>query len=83
MNSNAIAFGIPGLLVCIAALLWLRPRFSRRRKVRRFRKDLAHVDLMAIAWSQAMREHRPFDDGLHSHRPRRRKSREPEGDVPA
>jgi len=67
----------------VAVLLWLRPRFSRRRKVRRFRKDLAHLDLMAIAWTQAIRECRPFDDLHTPPRQRRRRHPEPEGDVPA
>jgi hypothetical protein len=82
LNSNAIAFAISGALLLVAALLWLRPRIGRRRQVRRFRKDLAHVDLMTVAWAQSMRDQHPSDD-FWTPRPERRKDPEPDGDVPA
>ena len=82
MNSYAIAIGVPGLLVLLAVLLWCRPTIRRRRQVRRVRKDLAHVDLMAAAWSQSVTDFRPFDDPPSS-RHHRRRHRHPEGDGPA
>lgn len=62
MNSYAVAFGILGLGVFLAVLLWSLPRLRQRRQVRRFRKQLAHVDLLTVAWSHSLRESEPSDD---------------------
>ena len=37
----------------LATLLWLAPRFRQRLTVRSFRKALANVDLVALAWAQS------------------------------
>ncbi|MDQ3979837.1 MAG: hypothetical protein M3314_09820 [Actinomycetota bacterium] len=52
MNSYALAFGILGGGVVLAALLWLAPRFRQRSTVRKFRKALDQIDLVALSWSQ-------------------------------
>ena len=82
MNLLVVGIGIPALLVCLAVLLWLRPRINRQRAVRRFRKDLSHVDLVTVAWSQSLNDDHPLDD-LWPPRSRRRRDRHWEGDVPA
>ena len=81
MNSYALAFGILGGGVVLAALLWLAPRFRQRRTVRTFRKALNHIDLVALSWSQVL----PEDDRddlrttpPESRPPRRRRDEHPD-----
>ncbi|MFN2503403.1 MAG: hypothetical protein ABR540_04075 [Acidimicrobiales bacterium] len=77
MNSYAMAFGILGSGVVIAALLWSVPLLRRRTQVRRFRQSLDHVDAVVMGWTQAVREGQPFDgfpDSFPSPRRRRRLS---------
>lgn len=62
VNSYAMAFGILGGGVLLAVILWSVPLLRRRRQVRRFRKALDHVDVVTMAWSQSLRQDRPFDD---------------------
>ena len=62
MNSYTVAFGILGLGVFLAALMWSVPLVKRNRQVRRFRQALAHVDAVAISWSHALRQDRPSTD---------------------
>ena len=45
----------------LAAILWSIPHLRRRAAVRRFRKALAHVDVVAMSWSQGLR-HQQSDD---------------------
>ena len=82
MDFMVVGIGLPALLVLLAVLLWLRPRVAGHRVVRRFRRELAHVDLMTVVWSQAFHGDVPMDD-LWSTRPKRRRHRDREGDVPA
>jgi hypothetical protein len=58
LNSYEVAFGILGLGVFLAVLLWSIPHLRRHRQVRSFRKALTHVDVVTLAWSQAVREDR-------------------------
>ena len=62
MNSYALAFGILGGGVVLAAILWLAPRFRQRMAVRRFRKSLDRIDLVTLSWSESLRSGDP--DGL-------------------
>ena len=62
MNSYTVAFGILGLGVFLAVLMWSIPLLKRRRQVRRFRHALAHLDTVAGAWSHAFRQDRPPTD---------------------
>ncbi len=79
MNSYTVAFGILGLGVFLAGLLWSIPLLRRRRQVRQFRKALTHVDTVALAWSHQLRQDgRPtdlptslHDDGRLRRHPRR------------
>ena len=62
MNSYTVAFGILGLGVFLAALMWSVPLVKRNRQVRRFRQALTHLDTVANAWSHALRHDRPSGD---------------------
>ena len=57
-----MAFGILGGGVFLALVLWSVPLLRRRANVRRFRKALDHVDLVAMTWSQRLRSDDPYDD---------------------
>ncbi len=56
MNSYTVAFGILGLGVFLAGLLWSIPVLRRRRQVRQFRRALTHIDTVALAWSHQLRQ---------------------------
>jgi hypothetical protein len=75
LNSYALAFGILGGGVVLAAFLWLLPRFRLRLAVRRFRRALDGIEVVAMLWSQGVR-HEPGDDlratPPEGHRTRRR-----------
>ncbi len=58
MNSYTLAFGILATGVLLALVLWSVPILRRRRAVVRFRKELNHVDVVALAWSQLLRQGR-------------------------
>jgi hypothetical protein len=77
LNSYALAFGILGGGVVLAALLWAIPRaiprLRRRTAVRRFRKALAHIDVVAMSWAQGGR-HQQTDD-LRTASPEERRNR--------
>ena len=76
LNSYTVAFGILGLGVFLAVLMWSVPLIKRNRQVRRFRGALAHLDTVAAGWSHACREDRPGTDDLRfSDAPRRRNPR--------
>lgn len=62
MNSYPMAFGILGLGISLAVLLWSRPRLCRHRQVRRFRRELVHVDMVSRWWSQTLRYQEPSDE---------------------
>ena len=62
MNSYATAFGILGTGIVLAALLWSRPRIHRYRQVRRFRRDLVHIDIVSRSWSWSLRHRAPYDE---------------------
>lgn len=62
LNSYAVAFGILGVGLVVAALLWIRPCIRRHRQVRRFRKELVHVDVVSLSWSHSLRTREPSDD---------------------
>jgi hypothetical protein len=88
LNSYAIAFGILGLGISVAVLLWSRPRIGRLRQVRRFRRELAHVDVVSRWWSQSLRNQIPSDDVptplpelRRTKRGQRRNGRAGEGDA--
>ncbi len=62
MNSYTVAFGILGLGVFLAGLLWSIPVLRRRRQVGQFRKALTHLDTVALTWSlQFRQDHGPND----------------------
>lgn len=61
LNSYAIAFGILGTGLVLAALMWCRPRVRRMRQVRRFRKDLIRVEAVTSSWSRSLRRE-PYQD---------------------
>ncbi|MEW6154891.1 MAG: hypothetical protein AB1673_13015 [Actinomycetota bacterium] len=69
MNSYAAAIALPGAIAFLAALFWSRPWLVRAHQVRRFRKDLSHLELMAAAWSFSQRQGHPQSEHP-SHRPR-------------
>jgi hypothetical protein len=73
LNSYALAFGILGGGVVLATVLWAIPRLRRRAAVRRFRKALTHIDLVAMSWAQGLR-HQPSDD-LRTTPPESRRNR--------
>jgi hypothetical protein len=54
LNSYALAFGILGGGVLLAAFLWLLPQLRQRLSVRRFRKALDGIDVVAMSWSQGV-----------------------------
>lgn len=85
MNSYTLAFGILGLGVFLAVLLWSIPHFRRRREVRRFRKALVHLDVVTLAWAQSQRHQRHPDDVPtplpETRRHRRRGEPDPGGDA--
>ena len=62
MNSYTVAFGILGLGVFLAVLMWSIPLIKRNRQVRRFRQALVHLDTVAGSWSHAFRHDRPPTD---------------------
>ncbi|HVL29025.1 MAG TPA: hypothetical protein VM263_06600 [Acidimicrobiales bacterium] len=63
MTSYAlVAFGILGFGLGLAGVLWYAPRLRRRAEVRRFRRQLAHVDFVALAWRESLRDGRPCDE---------------------
>lgn len=63
MTSYVLAFGILGFGLGLAGVMWLTPRVRRRMEVRRFRKQLTHVDFVALAWRESLRD-RPVSDEL-------------------
>ncbi len=75
LNSYALAFGILGGGVVLAAILWLAPHFRSRMTVRRFRKALDHVDLVTLSWAQGFRHGAADDLRMTLPEERRRKRR--------
>jgi hypothetical protein len=73
LNSYTVAFGILGLGVVLAALMWSVPLIKRNRQVRRFRDALSHLDTVATGWSHALREDRPWHDTTALPEPQRRR----------
>jgi len=61
LTSYALAFGILGFGIGLAGVMWALPRLRRRTEVRRFRKQLTHVDFVAMAWRESLRD-RPASD---------------------
>jgi hypothetical protein len=64
--------------------MWTIPILRRHRRVRRFRKDLANVEVMTINWAHMLRETEPSDDVPTPltddiRRPRRRRGEPDEG----
>ena len=55
LNSYTVAFAILGTGLLLAGVLWSIPRLKRRQNVRRFRRDLDHLDVIAAGWSQSFR----------------------------
>lgn len=70
MTSYVLAFGILGFGLGLAGVMWLTPRVRRRLEVRRFRKQLGHVDFVALAWRESLRD-RPVTDDLPTQEVRR------------
>jgi hypothetical protein len=62
LSSYAIAFGILGAGLVVAAVLWSRPRLRQRGQVRRFRQQLVHVDIVSLSWAQSLRHQDPSDE---------------------
>ena len=88
LNSYAIAFGILGTGLLVAALLWCRPRVRRLRQVRRFRKDLDQVETVTRSWSRSLRHQEPSDEvpttlpeSKRMRRSQRRSDRDDEGEA--
>lgn len=76
MNSYTVAFGILGLGVFLAALMWSVPLVKRNRQVRRFRQALVDIDTVARSWSHALREDRARpNEGTFPEAPRHRHDR--------
>lgn len=73
MNSYTVAFGILGLGVVLAALMWSIPLIKRNRQVRRFRQALAQIDTVATGWRHALREDRPWTNEPSFPDPERRR----------
>ncbi len=42
--------------------MWGIPRVRRRLEVRRFRRQLTHVDFVALAWRESLRNGSTADD---------------------
>ena len=63
MTSYVVAFGILGFGIGLAGVMWALPRVRRRMEVRRFRKQLTHVDFVALAWRESLHD-RPVSDEL-------------------
>lgn len=87
LTSYLVAFGILGFGIGLASVMWATPRLRRRMAVRRFRKQLTHVDFVALAWRESLRD-RPVTDELPTPSPegrrgrgRRRGEPEPGGDA--
>jgi hypothetical protein len=81
VNSYTLAFCILGAGVLWALVLWSIPILRRRKAVVRFRKELNHLDLVALAWSQSLREG-DADDELPIAMPEfRRQQRRRRGDA--
>ena len=81
LNSYALAFGILGAGVVIAALLSLAPRFRQRKTVKSFRKALDHIDLVALSWSQRVQNGDADDFSTtppEGHHLRRRRGEQPD-----
>lgn len=71
LTSYVLAFGILGFGLGLAGVMLAVPRVRRRLEVRRFRKQLTHVDFVALAWRESLRD-RPVTDELPtSHETRR------------
>ena len=62
----------------LAAILSLLPRFRSRLTVRRFRKALDHVDLVALSWVQGLRQGEIDDLRMTSPEERRLRKRRDE-----
>ena len=83
MNSYAMAFGILGGGLVLAAILWCIPHLRRRRAVGRFRRELTHLDVVALTWRQSLVEAEPSDDvptPIPEPRPHRRNRHGEQGD---
>lgn len=83
MNSYTLAIGILATGVFLAVLMWTIPILRRHRRVRRFRKDLANVEVMTVNWAYMLRETEPSDDvpaplGDDLRRPRRHRRDDPD-----
>ena len=74
MSSYALAFGILIGGVLGAAFLWLLPKWRARRKVRKFRKELANVHLVSIVWQESFGD-RPASDEVPGPQPLSRRQR--------
>ncbi|HEX6597418.1 MAG TPA: hypothetical protein VF045_10810 [Acidimicrobiales bacterium] len=74
MTSYVLAFGILGFGLGLAGVMWATPRLRRRLEVRRFRKQLTHVDFVTLAWRESLRD-RPVTDELPTPGPEGRRER--------
>ena len=62
MNLYAVAFGIVGAVLLPVGMAPLLPLVRRRQDVRRFRRALKYVDVVAVSWGASPQGRSCSDD---------------------